>query len=52
MADNTTLYIIIGVALLFTLMRANAESSESGAPAMSAYLRAVDKKRRSGKKSA
>jgi hypothetical protein len=39
MADNTTLYIIIGIVLLFALMRANAEPSDTGAPAMSAYLR-------------
>ncbi len=39
MADNTTLYMIIGIALLFALMRANAEPSAAGKPAMSAYLR-------------
>ncbi len=36
MADNTTLYIIIGIALLLAFMRANAEPSETGAPALSA----------------
>ncbi len=39
MADNTTLYIIIGIVLLFALMNANAQPSAAGAPAMSAYLR-------------
>jgi len=39
MADNTTLYIIIGLVLLFTLMSANAQPSATGGPAMSAYLR-------------
>jgi hypothetical protein len=39
MADNTTLYIIIGIVLLFALMNANTEPSAAGAPAMSAYLR-------------
>jgi hypothetical protein len=39
MADNTTLYIIIGVVLLFALMNANAEPSATGAPVASAYLR-------------
>ena len=55
MADNTTLYIIIGLVLLFTLMSANAQPSVGGGPAMSAYLRATGKGRTrkvSGKNSA
>ena len=39
MADNTTLYIIIGIVLLLAVMNANAQQSNSGGPAMSAYLR-------------
>ena len=39
MADNTTLYIIIGVALLLAFMNANSQQSNTGAPALSAYLR-------------
>ena len=39
MADNTTLYIIIGVALLLAFMNANSQQSATGGPAMSAYLR-------------
>jgi len=39
MADNTTLYIIIGVALLLAFMNANAQQSNTGGPAASAYLR-------------
>jgi hypothetical protein len=43
MADNTTLYIIIGLVLLFTLMSANAQPSVGGGPAMSAYLKSKKK---------
>ena len=39
MADNTTLYIIIGIVLLLAFMNANAQPSVTGGPAMSAYLR-------------
>ena len=39
MADNTTLYIIIGIVLLLAVMNTNAQPSATGGPAMSAYLR-------------
>ena len=44
MADNTTLYIIIGIVLLLAVMNANAQPSVTGGPAMSAYLRAGPRK--------
>jgi hypothetical protein len=45
MADNTTLYIIIGLVLLFTLMSANAQTTATGSPALSAYLKLRSSKR-------
>jgi hypothetical protein len=53
MDNNTTLYMIIGIVLLLAVMNANAQPSVSGAPAMSAYLKNIDRRRKSsGKNSA
>ena len=55
--EQQTLIIlaIVFVAIMVALQTDECDCTASGAasaPAMSAYLRAVDKKRRSGKKSA
>ncbi len=53
MADNTTLYIVIGIVLLFALMGNSTDSYSSGSPGLSAYVRpGVKKSARKGRASA
>jgi len=45
MDDNNTLYIIVGLVLLLAVMNTNAQTTATGSPALSAYLKLRSSKR-------